>query len=508
MRIPIDRHSPIPIYQQIQCFLREQIQSGALPPGTRLPASRELAASLGVNRLTVTNAYAELEAEGLIYSRVGSGTFVAPAPATPSRPAEHHTSANDWPLWQQELLSRTWLPAQRKFEHVLATISHPDLISFADGLGASELFPVDDFRKALHMVLRRDGSEALGYGERAGYLPLRTTIAHILTSQGIPATADEVLITSGSQQAIALVARLLLRPGEVALVESPTYAGAIEIFRSLEVRLLGIPVDEQGMQVERVEEAVRAAHPRLIYTIPTFHNPTGVCMSGERRQQLIALADRYNIPILEDDFVGDLRYEGHTQPALKTLDPGGRVIYVSTFAKMLMPGLRLGYIVASGPVYERLLASKRILDLATSNLIQRALDAYITVGRYQAHLRRACQVYRRRRDAMVEALTRYMPAGTRWLTPQGGLFIWLHLPDGLSADELYPLAGEEGVSFAPGSLFYPGERAQPYLRLNFAVHPPARIEEGIRRLGRAMQRLMAREKSKEVPPLHHKQMII
>jgi GntR family transcriptional regulator/MocR family aminotransferase len=392
MRIPLDRDSSIPLYRQIQHFLREQIGSAALLPEMPLPASRTLAASLGVSRITVTNAYAELEAEGLVYSRPGSGTFVAPPLAALPASQDRGRSARDWPLWQQELLSRAWLLAQRELDQLVASVAHPDLISFSGGVGDRRLFPAEEVRKAVQAVLRRDGPEALDYGDRRGYAPLRTTIAHILSNQGIPTHPEQVLITSGSQQAIALVAHLLLRPGDVVLVESPTYSGAIDLFRSLDVRLLGVPVDEGGMQVEQAEEVLRTARPRLIYTIPTFHNPTGICLSGQRRRQLVALADRYNVPILEDDFVGDLRYEGRAQPALKALDPGGRVIYVSTFSKMLVPGLRVGFLVAEGPVYERLLACKRVSDLASSNLMQRTLEAYITVGRYQAHLRRACRV--------------------------------------------------------------------------------------------------------------------
>ena len=243
-------------------------------------------------------------------------------------------------------------------------------ISLARGQGDSRLFPAERFRRVLQAVARRDGAEALDYGDGAGYAPLRATIAHILAAQGVPAQAGDILITGGSQQALSLIARLLLRAGDVVLVENPTYSGAIDLFRSLDVRLLGIPVDEQGMRVERAEEALRSAHPRLIYTIPNFQNPTGACLSGARRRQLVALADRYSVPILEDDLVGDLRYDGRDLPALKALDPGGRVIYVGTFSKMLMPGLRIGFLAAAGPVYGQLLAHKRTDDLATTNLIQ------------------------------------------------------------------------------------------------------------------------------------------
>ncbi|HEX2981227.1 MAG TPA: PLP-dependent aminotransferase family protein, partial [Anaerolineaceae bacterium] len=325
---------------------------------------------------------------------------------------------------------------------------------------------------------------------RRGFPPLRATIASILSSQGIQAHADNVLITAGSQQGLSLVAQLLLRPGDAIFVESPTYSAAIDLFRALGFKVVGIPVDENGMQVEALENLLQLHHPKLIYTIPNFQNPTGACLSAPRRRQLIALADRYNVPILEDDFVGDLRYDGRVQPALKSLDPGGRVIYVSTFSKMLMPGLRVGYLLADGPVYDALLNFKRVNDLATSNLVQRALEDYVTVGRHQAHLRRSCQVYRKRRDAMLQAIHRHLPARVRANNPLGGLFLWLTLPDGLSAEALLPLACQEGVVFSPGSTFYPDRHeGSGSLRLNFVANSPENNEEGIRRLGEAIRKL-------------------
>lgn len=491
MRIPLNRSSVVPLYCQIRDFLGEQIRSNALPAGTRLPATRELANDLGVSRLTITNAYAELQTESLINIRPGSGAFVAP-PSEFAAQNPFTPSACDCPLWQQALPRLScWLSIQREVDHQVESVTHPDPISFSSGLGDSGLFPIEDFRRALQAVLRRMGIEALDYGHQAGYLPLRAIIAHILASQGVPAHPERVLITSGAQQAISLVASLLLRPGDLVLVESPTYGSAIKLFRTLGLRLLGVPVDDQGMQVDQVEEALKKFHPKLIYTIPTFHNPTGTCLSEARRRKLVALANRYNVPILEDDFVGDLRYSGQAQPALKALDSCGRVIYVGTFSKILAPGLRLGFLVASSPVYEQLVASKRLTDLASPGLLQRALAAYITVGRYQGYLQRICRVYRQRRDAMLAALKKNLPSGAHWFPPQGGLFIWLKLPPGLSTAELYPLAVEEGVIFASGFPYFPGEREESHLRLNFAVQPPERIEEGVKRLGRALERLLA-----------------
>ncbi|MBN1430523.1 MAG: PLP-dependent aminotransferase family protein [Anaerolineae bacterium] len=488
MRIPLNRQSHIPLYRQIETFLRQSILSGSLPPDTRLPASRQMAQDLGINRITVENAYAELAADGLIASRVGSGTYVLPPYPLPYLTGDAHSVP--WPLWQQEMHFRNESAKKTLPDEMLKAAGHPDPISLAEGIGDSQLFPVKDFRKAIQSVLLSGDVATLEYGESNGYGPLRSTIAHILASQGLSARPENVIITSGSQQALALVSHLLLKPGDAILVESPTYSGALDLFRSLDLKIAGIPVDEDGMRVEMLERLLQQHHPKLIYSIPNFHNPTGVCMSSQRRRRLIALADGYNIPILEDDFVGDLRYEGRTQPALKSLDPGGRVIYISTFSKMLMPGLRIGFLVAEGPVYDSLVAFKQTYDLATSNLIQRSLEAYVTVGRYQTHLRRSCQIYRKRRDALLLAIHRHLPANAHIVPPQGGLFAWLHLPAHLLADDLLPLACQEGVSFAPGRNFFPEPPIDASgLRLNFVAQTPERIDEGIRRLGKAIRRL-------------------
>jgi GntR family transcriptional regulator / MocR family aminotransferase len=488
MRIPLDRQSSEPLYQQIRSHLRQGILSGGLAADTRLPASRQLARDLGVNRITVENAYSELEADGLVFSRVGSGTYVLPPNPLPPGPSSNPGAS--WPLWQQSIPVSDVVARLAGTEEMLKAAGHPDPINFASGISDTRQFPADEFRKVLQTIMRRDGNEAFGYGERSGYAPLREGIAHILASEGLPARPENILITAGSQQAIALVSQTLLDPGDGILVESPTYSIAMELFRALGFRIVGIPMDNQGMQVDKLEKILQQHHPKLIYSIPNFHNPTGTCLTSARRRQLIVLSERYNIPILEDDFVGDLRYEGRTQPALKSLDPGGQVIYISTFSKMLMPGLRVGFLVADGPVYNSLLSLKRLSDLATSTLIQRALEAYVTVGRYQAYLRRSCQIFRQRRDAMITAIERYLPAGVSFDPPQGGLFLWLRLPAGLSAQELLPLACAEGVAFAPGDSFFPeGHGGEDWIRLNFVAQPVEEIEAGIMRLGKAIKRV-------------------
>ncbi|MBX3082423.1 MAG: PLP-dependent aminotransferase family protein [Anaerolineae bacterium] len=486
MRIPLDREGDQPLYQQIEDFLREGILAGSLPPETQLPASRQLAKELGVNRLTVERAYADLEVDGLIYARMGSGTYTLPPPSLP--PASTDEAGSPLPLWQSILQDNHAVTAPPTSDTLLHAAEQTFTIAFDGGTGDPRLFPVEEFRKLLQHVMRRDGLAALEYGDRRGYAPLRTTIAQVLTSQGLRAHPDHLLITSGSQQSLALIAQLLLDAGDTVLVENPTYSGALALFRSLKLKLVGVPMDEEGMQVEHVERLLQQHHPKLIYTMPTFHNPTGVCLSTARRRQLLALAALYNVPIVEDDFVGDLRYEGRAQPALKALDAGGNVIYISSFSKMLMPGLRIGFLLAEGPIYERLTHVKWLHDLASSNLIQHALATYVTIGRYQMHLRRSCRLYRKRRDAMLAALERYLPSEVRFTVPQGGLFIWLRLPEGLSSEAVLAAAHKAGVTAASGTNFFLDHSAgDPYLRLSFASVTPALIETGIQRLGQALQ---------------------
>lgn len=486
MRIPIDPQSSVPLYKQIEDHLRRAIQSGSLPVNTRLPSTRQLADELGVSRITVKNAYDTLTSEGLIASQEGSGTYVSP-PFEPvaARRADENTQ---WPLWQQNLI----VPTDREGALHLSPVRPPrnlPVISFS-GVGDPDHYPIQDMYKALQTVIRRDGIKAFEYGElQQGYYPLRETIAQLLASQSIQARPENILITSGSQQALALVCQALLKPGDVILVENPTYNLALELFRSLNLKMIAIPVDAAGMQVELLEGLLRQHHPRLIYTIPNFQNPTGMSMSASRRRLLISLADRYQIPVLEDDFAGDLRYDGRVQPALKTLDPGGRVIYIGTFSKMLMPGLRVGFLIANGPVLPVLIQHKRINDLTTSPLIQRAVHEYVTIGRYQAHLRRSCRIYRKRRDAILAAIQRYLGADVHVIAPQGGIFVWLQLPKTVSVLKLKELAAEEGVEFAAGPLFFadPADGGH-FLRLNFATQTPENIVEGIRRLEIALKR--------------------
>ncbi|SHN32148.1 PLP-dependent aminotransferase family protein [Cryptosporangium aurantiacum] len=365
----------------------------------------------------------------------------------------------------------------------------PNVIAFT-GVGDPAAYPVAEFGRTLRQVLVREGAAALSYGpDPAGDESLRRTITQLLASQGISTSPESVLVTSGSQQALALVCQVLVRPGDTVLVEEPTYDLALRLLRAAGAQLIGIPVDTHGLRVDVLERLLEQHRPRLLYVVPNFQNPTGATLSGPRRHALLATARAHGVPVFEDDFAGDLRYSGRATPAIKSLDDGGHVLYAGTFSKLLMPGLRVGYLVVDGPIRRRLVETKQVTDLGTSLLLQRALDRFVTVGRYQANLRRTTRLYRERRDTLRSALTEHLP-DARFALPAGGLFCWVALPAGVRSDALVRAARDRGVDVAPGSRFFlDPTHGAGHVRLNFAVQPPERITTGVRRLAAATNSL-------------------
>ena len=486
MRMAIDTDSNVPIYQQIVDYFSQAILSGQFETEMRLPSIRKLSSDLGISKITVENAYAKLEAEGLVGSRVGSGTFVLPVFET--QLTEDAQTISPWPVWQQGPIARNQNALPANFFIQAGKNSGPnDPVYFSGGIGDPNLFPVNDFGRVMQRIIRKDGVEGLSYGEPNGYLPLRKTISQILASNGMVISPDNILITTGSQQALSLISQAILKNGDNVIVESPTYNGALELFEALHINPIGIPVDDQGMCVEKLEPLLQTYHPKMIYTIPTFQNPSGVSMNGYRRRMLVELSRRYNVPILEDDYVGDLRYEGVAQPPLKAIDTAGNVIYVSTFSKMLMPDLRVGFLAAMGPIYDRLVNLKCLNDLATSNLSQRSLNAYLSVGSYQSHLRKLTRIYKKRRDVMTTTVKASLANLVDYQIPQGGLFLWLKLKRPLPAKDLMEKALAQGVSFVPGNRFLIEESDYVHnVRLNFTYQPDEAIRRGIERMGKVL----------------------
>jgi 2-aminoadipate transaminase len=372
-----------------------------------------------------------------------------------------------------------------------------DVISFAGGLPAPESFPIDAVTEAASNVLALYGSEALQYGTTEGYGPLRDMIARHASRYGIVVERDNVLITTGSQQALDLLGKVFVDPGDCLLVERPTYVGALQAWSGYGAQYVSVPLDGEGMDTTRLETALRAG-PKFIYALPNFQNPTGATLAAARRRRLVELADRYGVPVVEDDPYGQLRYEGEHLPALVNLDAemhgeqpySGNVIYLSTFSKTLAPGLRLGWVIAPQEVIRRLVAAKQGVDLHTSSFVQMLAHETARGGFLDRHILRLRELYRERRDAMLAALGRHFPREVLWTRPQGGLFLWVVLPPQLDAEELLHVALLERVAFVPGAAFYPDEPMRNTLRLNFSNATPERIEEGIARLGFVLARML------------------
>ncbi|MCS6871498.1 MAG: PLP-dependent aminotransferase family protein [Anaerolineae bacterium] len=464
----LNKHSAEPLYRQLARALRERIAEGVLCVGDKLPPSRQLAAQLGVSRMCVVNAYTELLNEGILMASPGRGTFVAESFGALSDPSALPSVAAN--------------PSA-------GTLSPESVIAFSGGAPAEEFLPVAAIRRSIEAVLERDGATAVAYEETEGYPPLRAAVAQHLASLGIRATPENVLITGGCQQALDLAIQALLNEGDTLLTTSPTYLGILDIARIRRLRVVGVPTDEQGLRTELLESAIIACRPRLIYIAPTHHNPTGSVMPLHRRRVLLRIAAVADIPVLEDGVYHELSYGAEPPPPLKALDEYGVVIHANGFSKIVLPGVRIGYLVVEGALRQRVLRVKQAADICTPSLNQRAMHHFLVSGALSGHLdrvRRACQ---QRRDVALKAAQRYLPSGARWSVPSGGVYLWIELPhSGVTAAQLYPVALRHGVSFAIGAEFFTDESepsAAYFIRLNFAQQSASRIEEGMRRLGAA-----------------------
>ncbi|HMD17348.1 MAG TPA: PLP-dependent aminotransferase family protein [Terriglobales bacterium] len=401
--------------------------------------------------------------------------------------------------WTARYALRTKGITSSAIRELLKVTQRPEMISFGGGLPAPDVFPVKRFEEACHKVLTEQAALALQYGESEGYAPLRELIANNLARYGIKAKVENVLITSGSQQALDLIGKLFINRGDRVLLEAPTYLGALQAFNVYGADYVPVPIDDDGLRTDLMEEPLRSG-PKFMYVLPNFQNPAGTTLSEIRRHELVLLADRFGIPIIEDDPYGQLRYEGEHLPPLVVLDREnlrrddgysiGNVIYLSTFSKTLAPGLRLGWIVAPPEVISKLTQLKQGADLHTSTFTQFVAYEVARDGFLDQHVKLIRRVYRERRDVMLEALKEFFPAEVTWTHPQGGLFLWVTLPEGLDMQAIFKSAIEQNVAFVPGDSFYAndGREGSRHMRLNFSNATPERIREGIRRLAAAVKR--------------------
>jgi 2-aminoadipate transaminase len=397
--------------------------------------------------------------------------------------------------WAHRYAQRTKTAKSSVIRELLKLTQRPEVISFAGGLPAPEVFPVARFQDACQRVLQSQAAAALQYGPTEGYRPLRELIVAHMARYGILAGVDNVLITSGSQQALDLVAKLLINRGDRILVESPTYLGALQAFDLMGAEYVTVPIDDQGMQTCNMEQALRSG-PKFMYILPNFQNPGGVTLSRTRRDQLVALSDKYGIPIIEDDPYGQLRYEGEHISPLVVLDRTnlvrdsgyqlGNVIYLSTFSKVLAPGLRLGWIVAPPDVIAKMVQLKQSADLHTSSFTQMVAYEVARDGFIDEHVKLIRATYKERRDAMLEALQDFFPPEVSWTHPHGGLFVWVTMPPGVDSSRLLDAALAQNVAFVPGEPFFPRGDEGSHMRLNFSNAQPEKIREGVRRLSIAV----------------------
>ena len=388
-------------------------------------------------------------------------------------------------FWENRFSQRAKRMTSSAIRELLKLTEQPDVISFAGGLPAPEIFPVNEIEEACRHVFKEHSSMALQYSTTEGYLPLREYLASYTSCPHFELEPDNILITSGSQQALDLIGKVFIDPGDPVLVESPTYLGALQAWNAYDAKYMTVPMDDEGLVVDALPERLRKK-PKFIYVLPNFQNPTGVTFSLERRHKLIELAHQHGTPIIEDDPYCQLRFEGEDIPSLLSLDDQFHEVYLSTFSKILTPGWRLAWIAAPRDVIHKLVQAKQGADLHTATFNQVVAYEVIKDGFLDEHIPVIRKVYHERRDVMLETMKKTFPANVHWTHPQGGLFLWVTLPEGVNAEEILKLAVEQKVAFVPGSSFHPDGTGKNTMRLNFSAPTPEQIELGITRLGRVL----------------------
>ena len=382
-----------------------------------------------------------------------------------------------------------------EIRELLKLTTMPEIISFAGGLPAPELFPTEDLKKVDEAVLTKEGRAALQYGTTEGYTPLREQIAgRMKKSFMVDCTPENIVITSGSQQGLSLLAQIFLNPGDVVLVESPTYLGAINAFKLCGPEFVEVPTDDKGIIPEELEKilAKYGDRVRMMYVIPEFQNPTGITWPMERRKAFMDIINRYDFPVLEDDPYGELRFDGDKVPSLKSMDTKGNIIFLGSFSKILMPGLRIAWMVADPTIIDKVVKLKQAVDLQSSSFGQRQTSFFIDMYDLDAHVAKIKELYKKRRNLMCDSMKEYFPEGITFTYPEGGLFTWVTLPEGMDAKELMPKVLAKNVAYVPGGPFYPHGGNANHFRLNYSNMPEERIVEGIKRLAEVLKEELAK----------------
>jgi len=461
-QLRLDETSTVPLYKQLADQIGGLIRGGMLANGSRLPATRELAVQYGLNRTTVSAAYERLESDGLIRGHVGRGSFV------------HYDGPIVFPVGS----------------------TADDEISFASSRPAPEQFPLGDFQRSCSEVVSgADAGSILQLGSPAGYGPLRRYLIEQSRKEGCFAESDDLLVTNGCQQAMDLVQRSLVPAGSTVVVENPVYHGLRNVFGRAGARVVGVPVGDSGIDVEQLARVLSVERPRVIAVTPNFQNPTGMTMPMEVRHKLLRVVQEHDALLVENDVYGDLRYEGEPLPTLRQLDGSGRTILIRSFSKTAFPGLRVGWMIAPARIAADLVEVRQWCDLHTDHLSQAILLRFAESGRLAEHLARVREAGLERLRTVLRACEEYLPAGSTWTRPQGGMNLWVTLPRPLDAADLLPRARQAGVSYLPGRTFSVSQSDSATLRLSFGGLSPRRIEQGVAILGRLFREELQRSES-------------
>jgi DNA-binding transcriptional MocR family regulator len=469
----LDDTSNSPLYRQLYLKIKELIEIRHLAKGDRLPATRELAGQLGLNRTTVSAAYELLESEGLITGHVGRGSFVADVFA-----------------------KRTQVSWSDLLDHAGPSAAAPastPLASFSSSRPSELLFPMEEFRSCCTEVIQSaEAQTILQLGSPSGYAPLRRYLLDVSRAEGIARDSDDILITSGCQQTVDLLQRTLARNGETVLLEDPVYLGVRHVFERGGARLIGVPVGDHGLDVEALERIIAREQPRLLVVTPNFQNPTGTTLPLAARKELLRITQAAGIVVVENDIYGPLAYEGDSLAPLKRLDQTGDTVLLRSFSKLAFPGLRVGWAIGPRPLIEKLTEAKQWSDLHTDQLSQAVLLRFAESGRLEQHRQRMLASGRERLHAVLGACEKYLPPGATFTRPRGGMSLWVRLPGGLDAGELLPRAEREGVAYLPGKYFAVAHPQPNSLRISFAGMTPDQIRSGVAILGRIFRNELER----------------
>lgn len=469
--IRLDKSNSKYLYLQVFDEIKKLIESNSIKPHTKLPTIRYLANKLGVNNSTIVNAYNQLEAKGYIYKKIGSGTFIQDISSK---------EVKRLILDEETNMNMGILNFDADYNN------EKKVINFASTSPMPDLFPIDDFKVVLNEVLDRDKGRAFTYQESQGYLNLRKAICDYLSSFNIMASEKNIHIISGAQQGIDILSKALIEFGNIVFTENPTYTGAIAVFKSRSARIVEIPINRDGIDLIDLEYKLRSFRPKFIYVMPNFQNPTGYSYSITKMKKLIELAKMHNFYIIEDDYISDLHSLHQSRVTLKSLDTVDKVIYIKSFSKIFMPGLRLAFMIIPQAIYNEVISAKHISDISTSGLIQRAFHLYLDKKIWQKHIEQVSTIYTKRYNTIVKSIRKHMPKQVKYILPEGGLNFWFSLPNGYSANELYKLCYRNDITIAPGSLFDIWQRDTRYFRLSIASVHNDEIDIGIAKLSQVI----------------------